>query len=255
MALRASNTEVAIAPWETGLQYGMWDARSFNGVDGDLAATLPAARDTFRTDLTASGAGRPFYRAGLNGINGRATYRYNDQSANHTANVAVADSLAASFSGSDIPCWMLAVGTIESALAQGTIFGLGRSSSSNSRHGFPIDSIDRFRLVRADDTAAASTPTGSKVLATSAPYVWGCRFLGTTADLWQQGLQMRPELTCDVGTATFNQFSVAATRRVATNQYLNGKLSLLIVGLGIPSPRQMRGMSVWAGREFGIAVV
>ena len=223
-AVLRSASVSAFAPTEiAGLQ--LWlDAGRGVTRDGSSLVSQWSDLSGQGNTCTASGSDRPTWLAHNSSRN------YNPGILFSGAQFLTCDTLAAMFSGSDVPYTLInavKLDTLTTHFQQS--FNLGNSGSANQfiRHWVADTPLLRRAVHRRDDTATGVLTTGGTPVLTHEYH--GYVFAGTTITHYTNGSSTYGPSGMNVGTCTFNRCTVGASRETSTGFFMRGSISELVV--------------------------
>jgi hypothetical protein len=161
--------------------------------------------------------------------------------------------LGALFSGSDVPfsVWVVAKHSTVAAYQRPWNF-------CNSGNEFPFHShllhitAPEFRSYREDDAPAAKFGSGGTP--TTSPYIAGHIFTGTLGTLIINGIAVDTDFDIDLGTATFDRFSVGGKASTSLSNAMQGAIGELVVVNRTINSVEAGQLSRYMGYKWGISV-
>jgi hypothetical protein len=137
-------------------------------------------------------------------------------------------ALGALLAGSDKPVYIYVVGYPDALVSARTLAALCSTVNNNPLHWCQGASSGALVYQRRDDAAASATPSLVAGFAASAWQVWGFEFAGTQGRT-RQNANAGGLMAADVGTASFNNFSVGALGRATESAWYDGRLGEILV--------------------------
>lgn len=136
------------------------------------------------------------------------------------------NAIAASQNGDDTPLTAMWVEyDTDDALSFQTRLSFGSSSSANPRLAFDGDASGACSVRKRDNaTSGASTAVAMGAGGEERIQRWVMRINGVTVDAWLNGVQVKTAAALNVGTQTFDKFTLGAQSRITTDSYWGGKL-------------------------------
>lgn len=168
------------------------------------------------------------------------------------------DALAALFTGADVPYTAIIVFKSSIAALDYFLAHLGRAAS-NTPIGMALQSGGgggvNFYVQRRDDVAATVTLAITTPTPTANPTIFTEVFAGTTTSAFINSAKTNQSGSAiDVGTITFDQFTVGARRGSTIGSFVNGHIAaVLILNRAVASPERVRAERYLA-RQYGVVV-
>jgi hypothetical protein len=187
------------------------DAYDLSALISGAAVATWANNGVVSDDLVSTGGAQPTYFPTV--FNGRPAVQF------LTDDYMTCDAAASAFSGSDAPFTFISVVKSTNATSGETQFSLGHSTTT----AFHI--VSKARHQRRDDASVFLNPAGPSFTLSLMPYIMVHRFSGTEGRIYKDGQALQTS-ALDVGTATFNWFTLGAIRRQAVlSAFLNSYMS------------------------------
>jgi hypothetical protein len=184
------------------------DAYNLSALISGASVATWANNGVVGTSLIASGGAQPTYFP--TAFNGRPAVQFlNDD-------YLTCDAAASAFSGSDVPFTFISVIKSTNDLPTECQMSLGHTTT-NAYH-----LIYKARHLRRDNVPTAITPAGPALTYLNRPTIMVHRFSGTEGRIRRDG-ELLQTVALDVGTCTFNTFTIGAVRRATgiLNTFLN----------------------------------
>ena len=205
-----------------------WDPLNLSTLFKEVAGTTPVSAngDTVgymgglvNAVASADDATRPTYAVA--GINGYPAIQY----AGASSQKLTANALAASLDGADAPFTLIAVVQTTTPGTNQNFFTAGRAASGNPFIIVRGTTGSAWDTLRRDDAVASVQITpSSPTMGAGVAYVLAVRFLGTTQEIWVNGVLINGPTAMNVGAITLDRVTLGALGTTAYSQFLTGFL-------------------------------
>ncbi|RPI96600.1 MAG: hypothetical protein EHM39_10725 [Chloroflexi bacterium] len=153
--------------------------------------------------------------------------------------------------GTDQPFYINWVSKLAAVDANQVLWGFGRSTSSTPQTQFITAGSAVWTVGRRDDAAASlSGNRGTKDLNWHLHTFW---FDGTTARLYDGGVQQGTDLALDVGAITLDRFTIGAIVKTVASGYCGMDLAEFIVHSGTLTAGYMNQIGSWLGKLYALS--
>lgn len=168
------------------------------------------------------------------------------------------DSLAASFTGSDLPGTMICCLQIINGTTafQASYIDIDRDSASGPRFNLGFDGTPAHRFRRSDDTATGKNVSTATPIVVGSPLIITGVYDGTLGNMYLNGAQLgTANQNIDVGTMTLDVASIGHRRsNGAHSQWFEGYLAVALVYASALSTADRQYCERKLGQVFGISV-
>lgn len=235
-----------------------WDPLALSTLFQDVAGASPVTANgqtigkmtgAVNAVASADDATRPTYSAA--GLNGRPGIAF----AAASSQKLLANAVAASLSGNDVPFSFVGVMQLTTSTATTYLWGMGNSGSTDPLVGLRTISANNLVGVRrATIAAGAKTVTSPGTIADGVAAVVACRFNGTQGDLWINGVQVNAFTDLDVATMTLDTFALGCFPSTTYTLFLDGLLGRAAMYSRALTADEVLGISRNFGAAYGIAI-
>lgn len=196
-----------------------WDVTDANAVtkdEDDLISQLTDKSGNSNHAVQATGANQPTFLASA--ISGQAVAVFDG-----AASFLAANSLAASFTGTDKPITVVVAGKSAAAANTGTMLGIGRSTGITAEMRF------RPRVTgRIDDAGTSKLQTVGTV--DVVPHVWTFVMSGTALNAYEDGAILGDaNFDTDVGAITLDRLGLGCFLKDAAADFFSGQIAEVVV--------------------------
>jgi hypothetical protein len=204
-----------------------FDFQSLGTLFTDTARTIPASvvGDPIRGVSDKSGNGNHASEATSPGVLD-SIGNYPAIKFDGIAQLLRANSIAAGQSGDDTPFTAMWVEyDTDDSVALQTRWSFGSSSTANPRFAFDSDAAGSCSVRKRDDaTSGAANTLAIGAGGEERIQRWIVRHNGSTVDVWLNGVQVKTASAQNVGTQTFDKFTMGAQSRLTNDSFYGGLL-------------------------------
>lgn len=150
---------------------------------------------------------------------------------NGSAHFMTANGIAVTFAGSDKPMTLQWVGKNDTYTGTDTMWSFARSTSSNPFFLMQDNANAAIQLSRRSDSGGGDIVTAATgVIMIPGDKVYTARFTGLSLTTVMNGnpMQGHSALAMNVGTCTFDRFSIGARVSTSTTNFMDGKISEVV---------------------------